>query len=156
VKVLRRLHRFAFPHGFRSPHREEADRFRELDAEIGSAGLYDDPRRARELLREHTRLKSCSQIWDLLHKTQADLRDNQELAKGEDAEMAEMAQAEIPELEKRLADTERAIQFSLLPPDPNEDRDAIVEVRAGTGGSEAALFAADLYRCTRATRKQPG
>ena len=57
-----------------------------------------------------------------------------------------MAQAEIPELEKRIAELEQAVQFALLPPDPNEDRDAIVEIRAGTGGDEAALFAADLYR----------
>jgi peptide chain release factor 1 len=57
-----------------------------------------------------------------------------------------MAAAEIPALEKTIADSERAIQIALLPPDANEDRDAIVEIRAGTGGSEAALFAADLYR----------
>ena len=57
-----------------------------------------------------------------------------------------MAAAEIPELEKRIAGLESTVQFALLPPDPNEDRDAIVELRAGTGGDEAALFAADLYR----------
>jgi peptide chain release factor 1 len=60
--------------------------------------------------------------------------------------MAEMAEAEIPVLEKTIADMERNIQIALLPPDANEDRDAIVEIRAGTGGSEAALFGADLYR----------
>ena len=57
-----------------------------------------------------------------------------------------MAQDEIPDLEKRVADLEREVQIALLPPDENEDRDAIVEIRAGTGGNEAALFAADLYR----------
>ncbi len=60
--------------------------------------------------------------------------------------MAELAQAELPDLELRIAKIERAIQIALLPPDPNENRDAIVEIRAGTGGSEAALFAADLHR----------
>ncbi|HEX8312483.1 MAG TPA: peptide chain release factor 1 [Chthoniobacteraceae bacterium] len=125
---------------------KKADRFRELEAEIGSANLYDDPRRAREIMREHTRLKELLEHWEALQKAQHDLADNQELARGEDAEMAEMAQSEIPELEKKIESTVKAIQLSLLPPDPNEDRDAILEIRAGTGGSEAALFAADLYR----------
>src|SRR5205814_2226941 len=56
------------------------------------------------------------------------------------------ADDEIPDLEKRVAELERDLQIALLPPDENEDRDAIVEIRAGTGGSEAAIFAADLYR----------
>jgi peptide chain release factor 1 len=122
------------------------DRFRELEAEISSPNLYDDPRRARETLREHTRLKQLIADWELLKKSRTELVENQELAKGEDKEMAEMAAAEIPELEKRITETETAVQYALLPPDPNEDRDAIVEIRGGTGGDEAALFAADLYR----------
>ncbi|EDY21204.1 peptide chain release factor 1 [Chthoniobacter flavus Ellin428] len=125
---------------------KKAERFRELEAEISSSNLYDDPRKARETLREHTRLKELLANWETLNKTRAQLTENQDLAKGEDKEMAEMAAMEIPDLEKRIADTETAVQFALLPPDPNEDRDAIVEIRGGTGGDEAALFAADLYR----------
>src|SRR3954463_11145748 len=125
---------------------KKAERFRELEAEIASSNLYDDPRKARETLREHTRLKELLANWDALKKARAELGENQDLARGEDKEMAEMAAAEIPELEKRIADLETAVQFALLPPDPNEDRDAIVEIRGGTGGDEAALFAADLYR----------
>ena len=124
----------------------KTDRFRELEAEISSANLYDDPRKAREILREHTRLKELIAGWALLQKSRTELTENLELARGDDAEMAEMAAAEIPALEKRIAETETAVQYALLPPDPNEDRDAIVELRAGTGGDEAALFAADLYR----------
>src|SRR5215204_4436457 len=96
----------------------KADRFRELEAELAAGSLYDDPRRARELLREHTRLKQLLAQWELLKKTRAEFADNQELAKGDD-ELAEMAAAELPELEKRIAETERAVQFALLPPDPN-------------------------------------
>ena len=124
----------------------KTDRFRELEAEISSPNLYDDPRKARETLREHTRLKELIAGWALLQKSRTELAENLDLAKGDDAEMAEMAAAEIPALEKRIAETETAVQYALLPPDPNEDRDAIVEIRAGTGGDEAALFAADLYR----------
>ena len=124
----------------------KADRLRELEAEISSPNLYDDPRKAREILREHTRLKELLAQWELLKKSRTELADNLEMAKGDDAELAEMAAAEIPALEKRIAETHQAVQYALLPPDPNEDRDAIVEIRAGTGGDEAALFAADLYR----------
>ena len=60
--------------------------------------------------------------------------------------MAELASAELPDLGKRLGELEKNLQIALLPPEPGEDRDAIVEIRAGTGGTEAALFAADLYR----------
>ena len=123
-----------------------ADRFRELEAEIASGNLYADPRRAKEMLREHTRLKALLADWEQLQKSRSQLTENQELAKGEDAEMAELAHAEIPDLEKQVAALEEKVQYSLLPPDPNEERDAIVEIRAGTGGDEAGLFAADLYR----------
>jgi len=64
----------------------------------------------------------------------------------QDADLAQMAQEEIPTLEKRVADLEFEVQVGLLPPDESDERDAIVEIRAGTGGSEAAIFAADLYR----------
>ncbi|KAB2647817.1 MAG: peptide chain release factor 1 [Verrucomicrobia bacterium] len=124
----------------------KADRFRELEAEISAPNLYDDPRKARETLREHTRLKQLLADWELLQKLRSELTENQTLAKGDDAEFAEMAAAEIPDLENRIAAIETAVQYALLPPDPNEDRDAIVEIRAGTGGDEAALFAADLHR----------
>ncbi len=125
---------------------KKAERFRELEAQIGSGDLYSDPRRARELLREHTRLKELLANWEELNKSRTDLEDNQGLVRGTDAEMAEMAEAEIPALETRIAELEKSVQYALLPPDPNEDRDAIVEIRAGTGGDEAALFAGELYR----------
>ncbi len=122
------------------------DRFRELEAEIASGNLYADPKRAKELLREHTRLKALLADWDLLEKSRIELAGNLSLSNGEDKEMAELAQAEIPDLETRIAKISEKVQFSLLPPDPNEDRDAIVEIRAGTGGDEAGLFAGDLFR----------
>jgi len=58
--------------------------------------------------------------------------------------LAELAASEIPVLEKRAEELARTVQFALLPPEPHEDRDAIMEIRAGAGGNEAALFAADL------------
>jgi peptide chain release factor 1 len=124
----------------------KADRFRELEAAIASPDFFSNPKKASEMMREHTRVKELLGQWETYRKATLELKESQELAKAPDAELAEMASAEIPQLEGRIRDSERAIQIFLLPPDENEDRDAIVEIRAGTGGDEAALFAADLYR----------
>jgi peptide chain release factor 1 len=121
------------------------ERFTELEAAISAPDLYNDPRRAQELLREHNRLKQTLTAWADFERVERELAENREMARGTD-ELAEMAQAEVPILEKRRTDLERDVQLALLPPDPNEDRDAIIEIRAGAGGDEAGLFAADLYR----------
>lgn len=121
------------------------DRFNELESAISAPDLYDDPKRAQELLREHNRLKHTLDTWKEFQRVGRELAENKEMAKGTD-ELAEMAQMEVPELEKQLAKLEQDVQFALLPPDPNEDRDAIIEIRAGAGGDEAGLFGADLYR----------
>jgi peptide chain release factor 1 len=125
---------------------KKTGRFRELEDEISAGKVFDNPQKARELMREHAQLKELLAEWRSYQKAQTELAENTELAKSTDSALAEMAQAEIPELERRIRDGEMQLQIALLPPDANEDRDAIVEIRAGTGGSEAALFAADLYR----------
>ncbi len=125
---------------------KKSERFRELEAEIASGNLYADPARAKDLLREHMRLKTLLASWDEFQKTERELLENRGMASGNDKDFAEMAAAEIPALEARIAQLEIDTQLALLPPDPNEDRDAIVEIRAGTGGDEAAIFAGDLYR----------
>lgn len=109
-------------------------------------GFFDDPRQASELTREYNRTKSLLEDWETLAKSREELDENRELAKSDDAEMAEMAAEEIPELETKIEELEGRVQYALLPHDPTEDRDAIVEIRAGTGGDEASLFAGDLYR----------
>lgn len=121
-------------------------RFEELESEISSPDLFSDPARARAVLREHGATKELLAVWGSLIKARQELVDNRVLLDAADSEMAEMAREEIGVLEKRIPDLEMAVQIALLPPEPDEDRDAIVEIRAGTGGTEAALFAADLYR----------
>jgi peptide chain release factor 1 len=125
---------------------QKRGRFRELEEQVASASLFENPRRAREILREHSALKSLLEDWASLEKSIRELEENRGMAAGSDAELAEMAQAEIPILEERVSKLSKSIQYALLPPEPHEDRDAIVEIRGGTGGNEAALFAADLYR----------
>src|SRR6202165_1700274 len=97
-------------------------------------------------MREHSRIKELLARWNELEAAKKQLDDNRELATSRDVEIAAMAEDEIPDLQKRVTDLERESQPALLPPDKHEERDAIVEIRAGTGGSEAAIFAADLYR----------
>src|SRR6266496_1393895 len=116
------------------------ERFEELEREVADTRLFDNRKRAEEIMREHASLKDLLEKWRSLDTTRKQLDDNRELATSRDVEIAAMADDEIPELEKRVRDLERKIQISLLPPDENEDRDAIVEIRAGTGGSEAAIF----------------
>ncbi len=121
-------------------------RFAELENVITDPSLFDDAKKAREILREHTRLKELLTTWDELEKARHQIVENEELAGGNDAEMAELARAEIGEITGRIPRLEQAVMLTLLPPQPDDDRDAIVEIRAGTGGSEAAIFAGDLYR----------
>lgn len=117
-----------------------------LEAVMGDQNFFDDAKKAGELLREHRTLQKLLADWDAYTKAQRELVENREMAKGTDADLAEMAAAEIPALEKRIVELEELVQFAILPPDPLEGRDAIVEIRAGTGGDEAALFAYDLLR----------
>lgn len=121
-------------------------RFEELEREIAEPGLFDNTPRAREVLREHGSTRDLLDLWSRLSKARRELEENRELSAGADRELAAMAAAEIPLLESAVPELERAVLIALLPPEPDEDRDAIMEIRAGTGGTEAALFAADLYR----------
>jgi len=122
------------------------ERFEQLEREMADPRLFENRKRAGEIMREHANIKEMIARWNELEAAQRQLDDNRELAMSRDVEIAAMADDEIPDLEKRVADLEREIQVGMLPPDENENRDAIVEIRAGTGGSEAAIFAADLYR----------
>ena len=122
-------------------------RFADLEDIIGRPNFFDDAKKAGELLREHRGLQKLIEYWDQFQKAQIELVENREMAKSlEDRDLADMAAAEIPVLEQRLVDLEKAIQESILPPDPLEGRDVIMEFRAGTGGDEAAIFAGDLLR----------
>src|SRR5438067_9804238 len=122
------------------------NRFEQLESDIGDPALFANRQRASEIMREHATIKQLLAKWDELELARKQLDDNRELSMSRDVEIAAMADDEIPELEKRVADLEKNVQIALLPVDETEERDAIIEIRAGTGGNEAAIFAADLYR----------
>src|SRR3954454_25273792 len=131
---------------FNSLIERKRERFAELEREIADPALFENRKRASEIMREHSGVKQLLAKWDELTAAREQLDQNRELAASNDVEIAAMAEDEIPDLEKRVADLEQEFQIALLPPEEDENRDAIVEIRAGTGGSEAAIFAADLYR----------
>lgn len=122
------------------------ERFSELEEAVGDPDLFSDQKRATAILKEHRQLKTSLDLWEQKQEAEKQLQDNRELARSEDAEMAEMAREEIPTLEGRLEKLSEELQYALLPSDPDEDRDAIVEIRAGAGGDEASLFAGELMR----------
>ena len=96
--------------------------------------------------REHRRLLPVVELSAQLNKSENELAQARELVSIDDPELAAEARAEVARLETRITELEDALLRALLPRDPLDDRNAIVEIRAGTGGDEAALFAADLYR----------
>jgi peptide chain release factor 1 len=105
-----------------------------------------DPRKLRDLSRERSRLArtvEASAEWKRVTQTIAD--DREAIASG-DAELSELARAELPELEAREAALAAELKKLLLPRDPDDDKNVIIEIRGGVGGEEAALFASDLYR----------
>src|SRR6188768_1280440 len=89
------------------------ERFAELEREIADPALFENRKRASEIMREHSSVKQMLALWQDFESTRRQLEENRELAAGADAEMAQMAQDEIPELEKRLGDLEREFQIAL-------------------------------------------
>jgi len=100
----------------------------------------------QKVAKEHSDLSRLVDAFNEYTELERQLEDNRELMRDEDPELAEMAAAEVAAAEERLPELEKEIDFLLLPKDPNDEKNVILEVRAGTGGEEAALFAADLFR----------
>lgn len=131
------------------PHIEDLKRrYAESEALLGDPKVFDNPQRAAELTREYSRLKPIVVSGEAWLKTTTDLAENKALLASEPtgSEMAEMAKEEVTRLEADLIRLTREVQFGLVPPEPTDSRDTIFEIRAGAGGQESALFAADLFR----------
>ncbi|MCW1923946.1 peptide chain release factor 1 [Luteolibacter arcticus] len=121
-------------------------RLGEIDDMMADPSFFNEPKKAGEVVREHRKIKQTLDLWERLETARRQLEENDELSRGDDVDMAEMAREEIPGLQAEIEKLAEDIQYALLPADPNEDRDAIVEIRAGAGGDEASLFAAELLR----------
>src|SRR6266850_1586378 len=122
-------------------------RFAEVEAALSDPKAFDNPQRAQELSREYARLKELTAQGQAYVKTLAELSENRALqAEGADAELVQMAKEEIARLEAQEKRLMLEIERGILPADPADSRNTIIEIRAGAGGQESALFSADLFR----------
>jgi peptide chain release factor 1 len=123
-------------------------RLDELAAQMAEPSFYANPRRAADVTREHQKLTQLVEDHRAYARLEREVAEAQALGRdaASDAEMRELAAAELPELERRRAALREAVLLAMIPPDPTDSRNTVMEIRAGTGGEEASLFAAELFR----------
>jgi peptide chain release factor 1 len=132
------------------------DRFQELTRLLSDPAVAADPRKVRDLSKERAQIEPTIRTLESYRSVEHTLKDDQAAVASGDPELAELAKAEIPELEARLQALGQELQKLLVPRDPDDDKNVIVEIRAGTGGAEASLFAANLYRMYTKHAEQKG
>lgn len=122
-------------------------RFAEVENLLGQSETFQDKDLFKKLSQEHSYLLKIKEAWDYLSKINKELIENKSLLVSEkDPELVEIVKEEIAHLENEAALTDKKLKNLIVPPDPNDDRNIILEIRAGTGGEEAALFVADCAR----------
>ena len=126
--------------------RQALQRAEEVGRALADPAVARDPAQLQSLGREHTRLTPVVRLADRLARLEDELEQARELAGEADPELVALARADLARLPPEIAALSAELHALLIPRDPHDDRDAIMEIRAGTGGDEAALFAADLYR----------
>jgi peptide chain release factor 1 len=122
-------------------------RYEEMTQQLSSAEVVNDSARLQKIAKQHSELEEIVQKHREYKQIEKDLAGAHEMVlEAEDSEMKHMAQEEEKQLNERKENVERELKLLLLPKDPNDDKSVIVEIRAGTGGDEAALFAGELFR----------
>lgn len=122
------------------------ERFEEVQALLGDPEVIGNQERFRSLSKEYAQLEEVVKQFNAYQQAQEDIESALEMAKEDDPEMREMAQEELKEAKSRVEELEVSLQILLLPKDPNDDNSCFLEIRAGAGGDEAAIFAGDLFR----------
>lgn len=120
--------------------------FLDLEKELSQPEIFNDQDRYRKATKSHSELGEIVRVYREYKELAQELEDNREMARDDDADIRDMAKAEIAEIEPKLPELEEQLKLLMLPKDPLDDKNIILEIRAGTGGDEAALFAADLFR----------
>jgi peptide chain release factor 1 len=121
-------------------------RYQELERLVADPALTADRREYARLARERAQLEGTVEAYRRRQRLERDVAEHRALLHDPDEEIRDMARGELPALEDELAALDERLRVLLLPRDPNDDRNAVLEIRAGTGGDEAGLFAADLFR----------
>jgi peptide chain release factor 1 len=136
---------------------EQAEkRFEELTGLLSDPAVLADPNRLRDVAKERSQLEQLIKVLEEYRGVDKHIADDEEALKSGDAELAELAEAELPELQERKEKLHAQLQRQLLPRDPNDDRNVVEEIRAGTGGLEASLFAAEILRMYQRYAEQKG
>lgn len=125
---------------------ETEKNYEKIAEDLSTPEVAADPERFAKLMREHKRLTPIVDKYREYVRLKSQIADAEEILAGGDAELAELAEAELTEAKNALPDVEHELQILLLPHDPNDDKNVIFEIRGGAGGEEAALFAYVLYR----------
>ncbi len=121
-------------------------RSEEIDEMLARPEVVSDPERVAKLAKERADLQPVVSTYQRLMSTRSQLDETKGMVRDEDKDVAALAQEEVSDLTAKVEALEADLRNALLPKDPNDDKNVIMEVRAGTGGDEAALFAGDLYR----------
>ena len=122
-------------------------RYEEITNELTEPSVVNDQNRFRKLMKEQAELQPLVDAYTEYKKCRETAEDSLAMLEEEsDEEMREMLKEELSDAKKRTAELEQQMKILLLPKDPNDDKNVIVEIRAGAGGDEAALFAAEIYR----------
>jgi peptide chain release factor 1 len=121
-------------------------RYEELERLLSDPAVIANRSEYQKCAKEHADLTALIEAFRLYETTGRQLYESQQMLREGDEELREMAKEEIPQLKARIEELEQRITVLLLPKDPNDDKNVILEIRAGTGGDEAGLFAADLFR----------
>jgi len=132
------------------------DRAEELNGLLSQPDVINNQNEFRKLSQEYAEVSPVVSKYEQYRKAVGELENINSMLKDSDAEMRAMAQEELPGAEQKLADTENELQTLLLPRDPNDQRNVFLEIRAGTGGDEASLFAADLFAMYSRYAEQQG
>lgn len=124
------------------------DKLSHLEGKLSDPVLVNNQQEYQKVVREHAHLTKLNTLYKEFKKANEDLSENKAILRDEDEdpELKELAKAEISELEELLKKLDQDIKLILLPKDPNDERNTFLEIRAGTGGDEAALFVGDLFR----------
>ncbi|MDQ7815200.1 MAG: peptide chain release factor 1 [Patescibacteria group bacterium] len=125
---------------------EVREKMKSLEDDLGRPEVIADQKKFRDFSRAYDQIQRVAAIADEYAAAERAMQDLRAALASDEADLKELAQAEMPLAEKRLAEAGAAFEMALVPPDPHDENDVIVEIRAGTGGEEAALFASDLFR----------
>jgi peptide chain release factor 1 len=121
-------------------------RYAELDRMLGDPEIIKDQKMLHKIAKEHADLRKVVDLYRKLKRVEAEIEENRDLLSEKDEEIKKLAREEINYLTQEKEEVERELRNSLIPKDPSDEKNILLEIRAGTGGDEAGLFAADMFR----------